>query len=100
MNPFSNTTGTTDQTKEMLQRGAVIIDVRTPGEYQSGHVANSKNIPLDEVDARIEELRSFNKPLVLCCASGARSGNATSYLQAQGIDCHNGGSWVAVAQAV
>ncbi len=72
-----------------------IIDVRTPGEFQGGHVAGSINIPLQELPSRLEEIRSL-QPLVLCCASGARSGQAALFLQKMGIACENGGSWLDV----
>jgi rhodanese-related sulfurtransferase len=69
-----------------------IVDVRTPREFMGGHVSGSVNIPLDEVAARIEELRSL-QPMVLCCASGGRSGQAAEYLSKQGLDVTNGGGW-------
>ncbi len=84
------------KTQEMLNNGAVIIDVRTPGEFQGGHVAGSKNIPLQEVNAKVNKLKKLNKPIVLCCASGSRSGQAANLLKSHGIDCENGGSWTAV----
>jgi len=69
-----------------------IVDVRTPGEFVGGHVADSVNIPLNEVVSRIEELKTM-QPLVLCCASGGRSGQAADYLSEQGLDVVNGGGW-------
>ena len=82
--------------KEMLTDGAVIVDVRTPGEFQGGHVVGSKNIPLQEVGSKVNKLKKLNKPIVLCCASGNRSGQATDFLKSKGIDCENGGSWTRV----
>lgn len=82
--------------KEMISNGAVVIDVRSPGEFQQGHVRGSKNIPLDRISSRIDKIQKMNKPIVLCCASGNRSGQATRILKAQGIECENGGSWTAV----
>lgn len=82
--------------KEMIAKGAVIIDVRSPAEFQGGHVAGSVNIPLQIIDGKIEEIKAMNKPVVLCCASGNRSGQATYILQAQGVECENGGSWLQV----
>ncbi len=73
-----------------------IVDVRTPAEFQGGNAHGSINIPLNEVDQRIEELKNMEQPLVLCCASGGRSGQATQFLQQFGIDCCNGGSWLDV----
>ncbi len=73
---------------------ATIIDVRTSEEYKGGHVTGSVNIPLQEIPRHIEDLKTMKAPLILCCASGNRSGQAYSYLSAQGIECYNGGSWL------
>lgn len=73
-----------------------IIDVRTPGEFMGGNVTGSINIPLNEIPRRVDELKSMEQPIVLCCASGARSGRASEYLQSLGIQCENGGSWLEV----
>ena len=82
--------------KIILNNEGTIVDVRTPEEFRGGHVAGSINIPLQEVPNRIEELKSLKAPLVLCCASGGRSGQATNYLSNQGIECCNAGSWLDV----
>jgi len=85
--------------EKIVQDGqCAIVDVRTPGEFMGGNVAGSINIPLQEIDERIEELKNLKQPLVLCCASGARSGQACRYLTEQGIECYNGGSWFSVNQ--
>ena len=62
-----------------------IVDVRTEAEFVEGNVNGSINIPLNEVVDRMEELKEM-QPLVLCCLSGGRSGQATAFLQAQGCD--------------
>ncbi|MDW7692213.1 rhodanese-like domain-containing protein [Flammeovirgaceae bacterium SG7u.111] len=73
---------------------ATIVDVRSEMEYQMGHCEDSINIPLHELPERIDEFKTMAKPLVLCCASGNRSGQATGFLQQQGVDdVHNGGPW-------
>tara|TARA_B100000795_G_C22506089_1_gene325851 strand:+ start:238 stop:516 length:279 start_codon:yes stop_codon:yes gene_type:complete len=73
-----------------------IVDVRSPLEFQAGNVSGSINIPLNEVEAKIEDLRKM-QPLVLCCASGGRSGQACDYLEAQGFtEVYNGGGWIKV----
>jgi rhodanese-related sulfurtransferase len=61
-----------------------------------GHVADSINIPLQTIPERIEELKELTMPLVLCCASGNRSGQAQHFLSQHGVDCYNGGSWLDV----
>jgi phage shock protein E len=73
-----------------------IVDVRTYEEFMGGSVADSINIPLNEIPARIEELKALKAPLILCCASGGRSGQAHNYLSQFGIECYNGGSWLNV----
>ena len=70
-----------------------IVDVRTEIEFEEGNVAGSINIPLHNIIEKVEELKAM-QPLVLCCLSGGRSGQATAFLQAQGCDdVHNGGCW-------
>lgn len=86
----------TEQVKEMIQSGAVIIDVRSPEEFQGGHVAGSKNIPLQSLKNRLDEIKKIDKPIVLCCASGNRSGQAATFLKQEGINCENGGGWMQV----
>ncbi len=77
----------------MSEKKATIVDVRSPVEFMGGHVEGSINIPLQEIQRRIEEIKELEQPLILCCASGMRSHQATSYLKSQGIECENGGSW-------
>ncbi len=73
--------------------GAVFVDVRTPGEFASGNRPGSINIPLDAIAARAGELDK-EKPVVLCCASGARSGAAAGILKAMGFrNVTNAGPW-------
>ena len=91
--------GGSEAVVDALKNGAVIIDVRTPAEFQGGHVAGSKNIPLNEIGSR---LSSFDTgiPIIFCCASGARSGTATNQAKSQGLDAHNGGPWTNVNRIV
>lgn len=81
----------------MIHNGATIVDVRTPGEFAGGHVDGSVNIPMQEFVNRIEEVNAMERPLILCCASGNRSGQVTSYMNAQGDkEVYNGGGWLEV----
>ncbi len=75
---------------------STIIDVRTPQEYMGGHVAGSINIPLNELPVYIDKIKSMAQPIILCCASGMRSGQAKMFLNQHGIECVNGGSWLDV----
>lgn len=80
---------------EDIKNGATVIDVRTRSEYQGGHVKGSINIPLNEITANENKLKNYKK-IIFCCASGNRSGRATSIMQQKGLDCINGGSWLTV----
>lgn len=73
-----------------------IVDVRTHAEFMGGHVAGSINIPLNAVVDRADEIMKLKTPVIFCCASGNRSGQATAYFRAQGLDCENGGGWMEV----
>ncbi len=73
-----------------------IVDVRTVPEFMGGHAPGSVNIPLQEILDKIEELKKMEQPLVLCCASGNRSGQAEAYLSQLGLECCNAGSWIDV----
>ena len=86
--------------QELIQQGAKIIDVRTAEEFNGGNVPNSINIPLNEVPQRIDDFEDIDDPIILCCLSGGRSGQATGFLQAQGIECYNGGGWMDVNYAI
>lgn len=79
--------------KQLMEEGAVIVDVRTPAEYQTGHIQGSKNIPLDQLKGKLSELKKSAKPVITVCRSGARSGMAKSILSASGIRVYNGGPW-------
>lgn len=78
---------------ELVKNGAMIVDVRTPGEFKSGHIKGSINIPLDDIRNKTKELKEKNKVIITCCRSGNRSGMAKSMLQSAGIECYNGGPW-------
>lgn len=79
--------------KDYIEKGAVIVDVRTVGEFREGHISGSKNIPLDTIFSKAKEIKSWNKPVVVCCRSGMRSAQAASILKNSGIDVVNGGGW-------
>jgi rhodanese-related sulfurtransferase len=79
--------------QEFVEKGAKIVDVRSPDEFSMGHIAGSINIPLQELVQRFSEVENMKAPIIFCCASGNRSGQATQYAQSQNIDCINGGGW-------
>lgn len=83
-----------DIKKLIKENKGSIVDVRSRNEFSAGHVTDSKNIPLNEIPDRLEELRELPSPLILCCASGMRSQHAEEYLKKQKINCVNAGSWL------
>ncbi|MBO3097240.1 rhodanese-like domain-containing protein [Gelidibacter pelagius] len=84
------------QINELLKKGAIILDVRTQREWDNGHIKNAKHIPLDELKNRIGEIKKMNKPVITCCASGARSAKAAEYLNLNNIIATNGGGWLSL----
>ena len=82
--------------KIIKEKQGTIVDVRTTEEFKGGNAEGSINIPLKEIERRMAELKTLKQPIVLCCASGGRSGQATQYLIQHGIECCNGGSWLDV----
>ena len=80
--------------KDALRRGAIVIDVRTPQEFDQGKVPESINIPVDRIAANAERIKNMKRPVVFCCASGMRSGNAVNIMKGKGLnEVYNGGSW-------
>jgi rhodanese-related sulfurtransferase len=79
---------------EMVANGAIIIDVRSNGEYAGGHIKGSMNLPVDQLSSNLHKLKDKNKTIITCCASGMRSAAAKNMLKSNGYtDVHNGGGW-------
>lgn len=77
------------EARKMVEDGAVLVDVRSPGEFGSGHIEGAKNIPVGEIGGRAGELPK-DKTIVVYCRSGARSGQARSVLASKGFEnVHN-----------
>lgn len=82
--------------KELVKNGAQIIDVRTSGEFASGHVKGSINIPLNVISSNAKKIKK-DAPIITCCASGMRSASAKSILKSMGYaEVHNGGGWMSL----
>jgi rhodanese-related sulfurtransferase len=82
---------------ELVKQGAIILDVRTKGEYNSGHIKGSINISVDALSSNLSKLKDKEKPIITCCASGMRSASAKSILKSNGYtNVHNGGSWMSL----
>lgn len=85
---------TTPGVPELVENGAIIVDVRSESEFKSGHLSKSINIPLDQLKNKMSRLDK-KKPIITCCASGIRSGSAKKLLKANGYETvRNGGGWV------
>ncbi len=82
-----------EKARALVEGGAKLVDVRTPGEHASGHIAGSINVPLQELGNRLAELGDKSKPIVVYCASGMRSASAASMLRRAGFaEVHDLGS--------
>ena len=80
--------------KALLKEGAIIIDVRSAGEYRSGHIKGSINIAVNDLRNNLGKLKDKNNPIITCCASGMRSASAKSILSSSGYTkVYNGGGW-------
>lgn len=78
---------------ELLKNGAIVVDVRSPSEYSTGHYEGSINIPLQDLATQADRL-DRTKTILLCCASGTRSGMAVSLLRSKGFNqVFNAGCW-------
>lgn len=87
--------------KQLIEAGAVILDVRTKGEYSGGHIKDSINISVDQLKSNLHRLPQKHKPIITCCASGMRSGTAKGILESAGYtNVHNGGSWIGLNQKI
>lgn len=78
--------------QELVKNGAQIIDVRTPAEFAGGHIKNSKNIPLQQLQSQMKKI-DLKKTVITCCASGMRSASAKAILKQNGYEVYNGGGW-------
>ncbi len=81
----------------LVDKGGLVIDVRTASEYDTGHIKGSKNIPLDRLRNEITRLKQLNVPIITVCRSGNRSGMAKSLLTGAGVEAYNGGPWNSLA---
>ena len=79
--------------KALILKGAIIIDVRSPQEFDNGHIKGSKNIPVNIIQREVNSIKKMGKPIITVCQSGGRSGMAKSMLKNNGIEVYNGGAW-------
>jgi rhodanese-related sulfurtransferase len=74
------------EARKLVSGGAKLVDVRSPGEFGTGHLPGAVNVPVGDLGAKRKLLGAKDQPVVLYCASGARSAVARSVLKAQGFE--------------
>jgi rhodanese-related sulfurtransferase len=79
--------------KQLHASGATIVDVRTKDEFALRHLRGAVNIPLNQLNKQLAKIKSKDKAVITCCASGLRSASAKSILKANGYNAYNGGGW-------
>jgi phage shock protein E len=79
--------------RQLAKEGAIIVDVRTPFEFKTGHFSGAKNIPLDALQGNVGYLKDLNKTIITVCRSGARSSVAKDILVREGIEAYDAGAW-------
>ena len=84
----------------MVSEGAVIVDVRSPDEFRSGHIKGALNIPLPSLQSNLAKLKK-EKTIITCCASGMRSAAAKNVLKSKGYtSVYNGGGWMGLQHKI
>jgi rhodanese-related sulfurtransferase len=79
--------------QELKKAGALIVDVRSPGEFSAGHIKGAVNIPVNTLASHLPKVPK-TKPIITCCASGMRSASAKQILMNSGFEnVYNGGPW-------
>ena len=77
---------TLEATMLMNKKDSLVLDVRAADEFSQGHILSARNIPLDELERRLKEIERYKeKPVIISCAVGNRSGSAASLLRKQGF---------------
>ncbi len=77
--------------KELINNGAIIVDVRSPQEFKSGNASKSINIPLQNLKTQLNKVKG--KEVILVCKSGVRASQAKAILTKNGINAYNAGAW-------
>jgi rhodanese-related sulfurtransferase len=97
---FKKLFGSSTNLQKLVAEGAVIIDVRTKKEYETGHIEGSKNIALDLILEKVDLIKKITSPIIIVCKSGRRSNLAKILLELKGIKVYNGGSWIKLKNCI
>ena len=82
---MQNVREASSRARKLVSEGAVLLDVRTPDEYRTGHLAGARNIPVQELPRRVDEVGSRDVPVVVYCMSGMRGASAAEILRRAGF---------------
>ncbi len=74
------------EARQLVDQGALLLDVRTPAEFSSGHIEGAINIPIGDLKSRLNELDQANAGIVVYCQSGGRSAIAKKMLERNGFE--------------
>ena len=85
---------------KLMADGAIVLDVRSKSEFDSGHLKGARHFPLDTLKQQVSQVKKFNKPVITVCRSGARSAVAKNLLKSEGIEAYNGGAWQSFSNKV
>jgi rhodanese-related sulfurtransferase len=77
----------------MAKKSPIIIDVRNADEYDKAHAEGSRNIPINELEAHLDEIKNMKEPVIMVCGGGTRNKKAQQLLKDKGIEVEAGGSW-------
>jgi phage shock protein E len=93
--------GNKEDYAQMVKERAIIVDVRSKGEFAGGHIKGSINIPVDQLSNHLSQLGDKNKTIITCCASGMRSASAKRILTTNGYkNVFNGGGWLSLQSKI
>ena len=82
-----------EEAQALLKRGGLVVDVRSTEEFEMGHAPGSQHLPLHILPMLAKERLPMDRPLLVCCVSGARSHMAVLHLRKMGLDAHHLGPW-------
>jgi phage shock protein E len=78
----------------LIADGALVVDVRSPGEFSGGHIKGALNLPVEQLGSLLKKLPDKDRAIITCCASGMRSAAARSLLKSKGYtQVYNAGPW-------
>ncbi len=86
--------------RQLYANRALIIDVRTPQEFNSGHIQDAINVPLQSLQKEVLSIKKQDRPVITCCLSGGRSSAAKNILAQAGIEVYDGGGWTALQASI